>query len=229
MMQLQWSDLNKKQNEADGHTVIANGCFPTAQKRSVVQHVWRWLPLCSSTTYCIPWWNSIYVTLHDKWLCLLLSKCSVTLMYGFIWWAACDSRIAWVNEYVLWSEQTHHFCYKCWSCMADVCLSFLLSFFLPPSLLQAFCKANYFSAHIDLDCFSISLVDAFSYPLNPVWVQGFIHLQNRKGKIKIASVSCHCVMPFCMLLQSYHVYNDQSHRQVLQLIHKREIMVCYPI
>lgn len=164
-MQLQQRNLNKKQSEPDGHVVIANGCFPPAQKCSIVRHVWRRLPLCFSITYCIPWWNSIYVTLHDKWPRLLLSKCEVTLMYGFVWCAACDSRIARVNEYVLWSEQTHRFCYKRWSCMADVCLSFLLFFFLPPSLLQAFCKANYFSAHIDLDCFSISLVDEFFLPL----------------------------------------------------------------
>lgn len=147
-MQLQQGDLNKKQSEPDGHTLIANRCFPPAQKCSIVQRVWRRLPLCSSITYCIPWWNSIYVTLHDKWPRLLLSKCSVTLMYGFVWCAACDSRIAWVNEYVLWSEQTHRFCYKCWSCMADVCLlALFLSFTLSASgLLQSkllFCPRRF--------------------------------------------------------------------------------------
>lgn len=129
--------------------------FPPSTR---TRRVWRRLPLCSSITRCIPRWNSIYVKLHDKRPRLLLSKCSVTLMYGFVWCAACDSRIARVNEYLLWSEQTHRFCYNCWSCMADVCLSFLLSFFLPPSLLQAFCKANYFSAHVDWGRFSAGVV-----------------------------------------------------------------------
>lgn len=202
--------------------------FRPAQKHLIIQHIWRRLLLCSSITCCIPWWNSMYVALHDKWLCLLFSKCLVTFMYGFVlvcsmWQQNCPGKwvcaLVWTNTLFLLQVLE----------LYGGCLSFLLSFFLSPSLFQAFCKANHFSAHIDLDCFSISLVDAFSYPFNSVWVQDFIHLQNSKGKIKLANMTWLCVMPLCALLQSYHINNDQIHRQAPQLIRNRDIRVCYTI
>lgn len=92
------------------------------------------------------------------------------------------------------------------------------SFFHP--LLQPFCKADYFSAHIDLDCFSISSVDAFSYPLE-FCVGARVHLQNRKGKTETVKVSLPGVMPHSLYTAVESPHNDQSHGQLLELVCNR--------